>query len=60
LIAYIGGLLLLLAATQGNLGTLVRHRSMVIPFVLIFSGAGAARLWHRWRQRGSGAPVTAD
>jgi hypothetical protein len=53
LVGYIVGLLLLLAATQGNLGTLVRHRSMVIPFMLVFSGAGAARLWRRRRQRGS-------
>lgn len=52
LVAYVGGLLLLLAATQGNLGTLIRHRSMVIPFVLIFSGAGVAWLWRRWRRRG--------
>jgi hypothetical protein len=49
LLGLIGGILLVLALTQGNLGTLVRHRGMVIPFVLIFSGAGAAWLWPRWR-----------
>jgi hypothetical protein len=51
LLGYIGGIVLLLALTQGNLGTLVRHRGMVIPFVLIFSGAGAAWLWARWQAR---------
>jgi 4-amino-4-deoxy-L-arabinose transferase-like glycosyltransferase len=50
LLGYIGSIALLLALTQGNLGTLVRHRGMVIPFVLIFSGAGAAWLYARWRE----------
>jgi 4-amino-4-deoxy-L-arabinose transferase-like glycosyltransferase len=49
LLGYIGGTFLLLALTQGNLGTLVRHRGMIIPFVLIFSGAGAVWLWSCWR-----------
>jgi hypothetical protein len=49
LLGYIGGIFLLLAMTQGNLGTLVRHRGMIIPFVLIFSGAGAVWLWSCWR-----------
>lgn len=49
LLGYIGGIALLLALTQGNLGTLVRHRSMIIPFVLVFSGAGAAWVYLRWR-----------
>jgi Dolichyl-phosphate-mannose-protein mannosyltransferase len=55
LLGYIGAILLMLALTTGNLGTLVRHRGMVIPFVLIFSGAGAAWLYARWRER---HPVT--
>jgi hypothetical protein len=49
LLGYIGGILLLIAIGQGNEGTLVRHRGMLIPFVLVFSGAGAAWLWSRWR-----------
>ena len=51
LLAFIGGIVLLLALTQGNEGTLVRHRGMIIPFVLIFSGAGAAWLWSLWCMR---------
>jgi 4-amino-4-deoxy-L-arabinose transferase-like glycosyltransferase len=57
LIGYIGGIAFLLAITQGNLGTLVRHRGMIIPFVLVFSGAGAAWLWSRWRARRSATSV---
>jgi hypothetical protein len=45
LLGYIAGILFLMALTQGNLGTLVRHRGMVIPFVLVFSGVGVAWLW---------------
>ena len=51
LLGFVGGMVLLLALTQGNEGTLVRHRGMIIPFVLIFSGAGAAWLWSLWRIR---------
>lgn len=51
LLGFIGSLLLLLALTQGNLGTLVRQRGMAIPFTLVFSGEGAAWLWSRWRAR---------
>ena len=51
LLGYIGALFLMLAVTTGNLGTLVRHRGMIIPFVLIFSGAGAAWLYARWQER---------
>ncbi|MFT4037916.1 MAG: glycosyltransferase family 39 protein [Thermomicrobiales bacterium] len=40
IVLYVGGISLLLALTQGNLGTLVRHRSMIIPSVLVFSGFG--------------------
>lgn len=51
------GILLLFAIGQGNLGLLIRQRSMMlVPFVLIFSGAGAAWLWRRWRSR-SEVPV---
>ena len=51
ILGYIGAMLLIFALIQGNLGTLVRQRGMIIPFTLIFSGAGAAWLWDRWRAR---------
>jgi hypothetical protein len=51
LLGYLAATLLTLGIVQGNLGTLVRQRGMLIPFTLIFSGAGAAWLWSRWRSR---------
>lgn len=51
LLGYLVGTLLTLGVAQGNLGTLVRQRGMIIPFTLIFSGAGAAWLWSRWQSR---------
>jgi len=51
LLGYLAATLLTLGIVEGNLGTLVRQRGMIIPFVLIFSGAGAAWLWSRWQSR---------
>jgi hypothetical protein len=48
LVGYVGGIVLLLAVTHGNAGTLFRHRSMIIPVVLVFSGEGAVWMWSRW------------
>lgn len=48
ILGYIAGMLLIFAIAQGNLGTLVRQRGMIIPFTLIFSGAGAAWVWSHW------------
>lgn len=51
-LVYIAGMLLIFAIGQGNFGTLVRQRSMMLaPFVFLFSGAGAAWLWEQWRSR---------
>ena len=38
---------LLLAATEGNLGNLLRHRLMLDPILLILGGAGLEWLWVR-------------
>jgi hypothetical protein len=38
---------LLLAATEGNLGNLLRHRLMLDPILLILGGAGLDWLWVR-------------
>jgi hypothetical protein len=35
---------LVLVLYEGNLGTLVRHRAMVIPFVILLAGVGVAHL----------------
>lgn len=37
-----------LSLFEGNLGTLVRHRAMVIPFVVALAGVGATWLRHRY------------
>jgi nucleoside-diphosphate-sugar epimerase len=52
-----GGIAHTLVLTQGNLGTLVRHRGMPIPFVLVLTGARAASLWSRRRARRSATSV---
>jgi hypothetical protein len=44
-IGYLGGIAVMLALVEGNVGTLFRHRAMLIPFVTIFSAAGAVWLW---------------
>jgi hypothetical protein len=36
-VLFVGGLLLIFALVEGNWGTLFRHRSMVIPFVLLMA-----------------------
>jgi hypothetical protein len=38
---------LLLAATEGNLGNLLRHRLMLDPVLLMLGGAGLEWLWVR-------------
>jgi hypothetical protein len=38
---------LLLALTEGNLGNLLRHRTMLAPPVLVLGGAGLLWLWAR-------------
>ena len=56
LLLFVAGILLILALTEGNVGTLYRHRAMVIPFVAVLAapslvtvgrwiGARFARPW---------------
>ena len=40
---------LVLAASEGNVGNLLRHRLMLDPVLLIFGGAGLEWLWMRTR-----------
>jgi hypothetical protein len=39
--------LLVLALIEGNVGTLMRHRGMLIPHVVMLAALGAAHLWPR-------------
>ena len=50
----IGGLMLVLALAEGNVGTLFRHRAMVIPFAAALAGPTLVALWHG---RARAAPV---
>jgi 4-amino-4-deoxy-L-arabinose transferase-like glycosyltransferase len=48
---------LVLAASEGNLGNLVRHRLMLVPTLLLLGAAGLDQLSksRRWRRRGQGS-----
>jgi len=39
----------LVALVSGNVGTLVRHRGIVIPYIVWLSSVAACELWVRWR-----------
>jgi hypothetical protein len=45
----------LVALVSGNVGTLVRHRGMVIPYIVWLAAVGASELWVRWHDRPAGA-----
>jgi 4-amino-4-deoxy-L-arabinose transferase-like glycosyltransferase len=47
LVAYAIANWLILAASEGNVGNLLRHRLMLDPVLLIFGGAGLEWLWVR-------------
>jgi 4-amino-4-deoxy-L-arabinose transferase-like glycosyltransferase len=42
---------ILVAMVSGNVGTLVRHRGMVIPYIVWLAAVGASELWLRWHSR---------
>jgi hypothetical protein len=44
LFLFIGGTLAVLAVAEGNVGTLYRHRAMVIPFVIVLAAPAFVRL----------------
>lgn len=55
ILSYLGCMVLVLAVAEGTIGTLLRHRTMIMLPTLIFSGAGAAWLWSRLRAPGANA-----
>lgn len=58
-VLFISGILLILALAEGNVGTLYRHRAMVIPFVLILASPAFAQvLSHLDRRRRPRVGVT--
>lgn len=44
----IGGVLVL---AEGNVGTLVRHRTMLVPFAAVLAAFGWSHVWAAWTQR---------
>jgi len=47
LLLFVGGTLFVLLIAEGNVGTLFRHRAMVVPFVLILASPAFALLFSR-------------
>ena len=47
LVLFVGGTLFVLLIAEGNVGTLFRHRAMVVPFVLILASPAFALLFAR-------------
>jgi hypothetical protein len=43
IVLFVGGTVLIFALAEGNVGTLYRHRAMVIPFVILLGVAGLSR-----------------
>ena len=48
-VGYLASIAILLALLEGNVGTLFRHRAMLIPFTAMLSAAGLVWLWDRYR-----------
>lgn len=47
LLGMIVGGVIIIAPNSGNIGTLIRHRDMIVPFVLMLAGYGAVTLIER-------------
>jgi hypothetical protein len=41
-----------IALRSGNVGTLIRHRSLIIPYVVCFGAVAVCHLLTRWQRRG--------
>jgi hypothetical protein len=51
LVLVIGGLMVVLALAEGNVGTLFRHRAMVIPFAASLASPSFVAVWTARRDR---------
>jgi hypothetical protein len=43
---FVGGTMTVLVSAEGNVGTVFRHRAMVVPFVLIMAAPAFANVLH--------------
>jgi hypothetical protein len=44
---FVGGTVLIFALAEGNVGTLYRHRAMIIPFVIVLAAPALVQIIHR-------------
>jgi hypothetical protein len=58
-VVLVGGILVVGAVTQGNLGTAFRHRGQILWAVAVLAACGGRHVAARWRER-SGAPLTTE
>lgn len=56
LVLFVVGTLMVLALAEGNVGTLYRHRAMVIPFVVVAASPGLVQLLEKVRTARFGLP----
>ena len=50
-VVFAGGLVLVFSVIEGNVGTIYRHRSMLLPAAFPLSAMGGRWLWSRWQNR---------
>lgn len=61
LVAYGGGMVAIATLIEGNVGTIYRHRAMLLPPAFVLAGLGLVWLHGRWAERrGRLEPPTAD
>jgi hypothetical protein len=53
----VAGVGLVLSLFEGNAGTLLRHRAMMIPWVAVLAAAGGSDFWSRVRARRAGVTL---
>jgi hypothetical protein len=51
LVLFVGGALLIFALAEGNVGTLYRHRAMIIPFVIVLAAPVLIGVIYRGSER---------
>ncbi len=52
IVVYIFVMMVVLAFIEGNIGTLFRHRAMVLPFMFILAGIGLEKIKFKITARG--------
>lgn len=50
-VVFVGGLVLVFSVIEGNVGTIYRHRSMLLPAAFTLAAMGALWVWSWWQRR---------